>query len=284
MSICRLSGLVGAAAAVLLALFCHPAAGQAVCPVVEVGKWIYSPEPNMGALLGGFSGGRFLEAKELAPLLTGGEKYRLYTMTGEVGTATGSKAQVLENPYPEHMVQMSTEPPFFRKSGANIFAVGGEFNAQPRLPEFLSTDHETYQGFAAALLKQAGIAKPKVRLTQVIRIDLEGDGVDEVLVAATHYAQGLQVGTRVRPGDYSIVFLRKLVEGRVETHLVAGDIFAKKAAPLATEFRVGALLDLDGDGVLEILVNSRYYEGGGTQVYRLQNQRPVRVLGADWGA
>lgn len=43
-------------------------------------------------------------------------------------------------------------------------------------------------------------------------------------------------------------------------------------------YAIAGLLDLNGDGALEIIVETSYYEGGGDEVYGVRNGRARRVL------
>jgi len=43
-------------------------------------------------------------------------------------------------------------------------------------------------------------------------------------------------------------------------------------------------VDADGDGVMEIVVNYRYYEGGGARLYQLKGDKVDLLLSEDWGA
>ena len=54
------------------------------------------------------------------------------------------------------------------------------------------------------------------------RADIEGDGVDEVLIEASLHADESLLGRAA--GDYSVVLLRRLNGGEVETVLVRGDV------------------------------------------------------------
>ncbi|MFH1595280.1 MAG: hypothetical protein ABIG94_02760 [Pseudomonadota bacterium] len=161
-------------------------------------------------------------------------------------------------------------------------AVGGSCKALPRVPRLLSTEQQVYKDAAAAILQQNGIPRPHVRLTQVIRVDLEGDGSEEVLVSATHYAQGLS--PRASPGDYSLVFLRRVVKGKVVTTLIAGDFFPKGVEFGAPgEHRVGGVLDLNGDGVMEIVLFGRYYEGDWVAAYRVEGDQIIKIFSTGCG-
>lgn len=146
----------------------------------------------------------------------------------------------------------------------------------------LSVEQQVYKDAVAAILRKKGIARPNVRLTQVVRVDLDGDGSDEVLVSACHYAKGLNPGAA--SGDYSVALLRRVVKGRVATSLIEGDFYPrglKFGAP--GEHKIGAILDLNGDGVLEIILFGRYYEGDWAAAYRLQEDKVVRIFTAGCG-
>jgi len=104
-------------------------------------------------------------------------------------------------------------------------------------------------------LKTKGIEQPKVKIENILRVDLDGDGEDEVLISATNYFdKENRVPMRSPAGSYSMMLLRRVVAGKVETQLVEGEFHPK--AYLRTEdsfdapnaYKVIATLDLDGDG------------------------------------
>jgi hypothetical protein len=257
-----------------------PQAAPAFCPVVAAYK--AGGGDLTGYLLGGWSKDGWLHDKTAARLLRGGETYRFFSLTGELGAALGSPPHPFaEEGDPCHetlAVSFAASP----VNAGGLVAVGGSFKALPRAPRLLSTGQQVYKDAAAAILRQKGITRPNVRLTQVIRVDLEGDGSEEVLVSATHYAQGLS--SRASPGDYSLVILRRVVKGKVVTSLIEGDFFAKRlefGAP--GEHRVGAVLDLNGDGVMEIVLFGRYYEGDWVTAYRLEGDKIIKIFSAGCG-
>jgi hypothetical protein len=258
----------------------HPKAVEAFCPIVALTPSPH-PDPENGDLtcylLGGWSKDRWLQDKAAAALLHGGEKYRFYSLNRELGTAVGSSPHPWAeagNPCHDTLAVSFAAAP---RGPEGLVGVGGSFNALPRMPRLLSTEQQVYKDAAAEILRQKGLARPQVRLTQVIRVDLEGDGADEVLVSATYYARGLTAGAS--PGDYSLVFLRRVVKDKVVTHLIAGDFFPKGVKFGAPgEHRVGAVLDLNGDGVLEIVLFGRYYEGDWVTSYRLEGDKVIETI------
>ena len=73
------------------------------------------------------------------------------------------------------------------KNQEPVVAVGATWNAMPRQPRLLTENLQPYEEAAKEILKSKGIADPQVNLTQVIEIDLDGDGLNEVLVCARRF-------------------------------------------------------------------------------------------------
>lgn len=263
-----------------------PNAMEAFCPVVARGEFAEGESPDVkftAYLLGGWSGNVWLQDKAAASFVRGGEKYRFYNLTGELSVAVGDPPSAFGeegDPCHETSAVFFAAPP---KIKGGFVAVGGTFNPLPRAPKLLSAEQQVYKDAAAAILREKGVARPDVRLTQVIRVDLEGDGSEEVLVSATHYAGG--VSPKADSGDYSMVFLRRVANGRVVTRLIAGDFFPKAVkfgAP--AEHRIGAILDLNGDGVMEIVLFGRYYEGDWIEAFQVEREEIVKIFYAGCGA
>jgi hypothetical protein len=228
-------------------------------------------------LLGGVNRGQWTAPHDMAALLKGGETYRLYSLTGLLGQAHGGKPQAADPPF-EDVEQVEIAP----APQAATLALGGTWDAQPRVPRVESTSQEVYRQAAAAILQAHGIAQPHVQLTQVLRVDLEGDGEPEVLVTATYHPDG--VTAHAQAGEYSLVFLRKVIAGQVQTVILADEYFtqtAEFAAPLT--FSVTGVLDLNGDGLLEVILYSEYYEGESTEVYAIEGLHVEDVLDCGFG-
>lgn len=244
---------------------------------------------NAGILLGGSRNGEWLPTAAVAPTLKSGERYRLYGLNGEVGGAEGGAPEYHGQPCPNTMFVDTEMSPLEKLNGQEqelpnfMVAVTGDWNAVPRKPKRFFTGQPIYHEAAAVFLREHGIAEPDVALTQAIRVDLDGDGTDEVLVAGTR--RKTHDPFYLSPSDYSFVYLRKLHAGRVETVPVAVDAHPDPTADsVAYRFDVMAVMDLNGDGVMEIVVQSENYKGSTAAVFTVEGLTVTQVLIEGCGA
>lgn len=88
-------------------------------------------------------------------------------------------------------------------------------------------------------------------------------------------------------GEYSIVLTRSIVDGNVTTAVVASSVaqpVPEGATPFAQLLRLAAVADLNGDGTMELVVQSNYYEGSGAELYEAeQGGRFTQVLSVGCG-
>ena len=255
-------------------LFSADAVIPNVAPVVDA---------DSGWLLGSSQAGKWLGAATTASLLRGGESYRIYSQAGSAGTSVGSKPANPPGPCGDLFTVELTPPATL----TGTLALAGDWNPLPRTPVDLAADAPAHRQAIADLLRANGIPKPDVRLTRAVRVDLEGDGSEETVIAATRYANADALeslyGTAVA-GDYSVVAISRTVNGRVEAILAAGDIYPKPrdySAPARYDLR--GMLDLNGDGRMEIVVDSQWYEGGGIDVYDVAGSKIGHVFTAVCG-
>jgi hypothetical protein len=187
--------MTGAAKKAVLAVVLAVATGLGAAGAAKQHKKVAHPVvwPEWKLLLGGTVNGKWRESYEIGPVLEGGERYRLYDLTRCLGSATGTKPKRNED-FGYQEMELSPLP----KSLEGLIAVGGEWNGLPRVPRALPLDGPVYREAVAALLKTKGIAKPDVTIRQLLRVDLEGDGPEEVLITA-----GLQVRNQA---DWSRAF------------------------------------------------------------------------------
>ncbi len=261
-------------------LICTAAAADDLHPIVEVQR---------GYLFGAITGGKSIKADEAAKALQDEMTYQVYGLTQSLGQAKGAKPKPAEEEVCSDVLTVSLSP----KPEKGVIALAAPWKALPRKVQILDVTQQVYVDAVSDFLKTKGIKQPKVKIENILRVDLEGDGEDEVLISATHYSEKEEgAPTRSPAGSYSMVLLRRVVSGKVETQLVEGEFYPKAYqngtdddasfnAPNA--YKVVAVLDLDGDGKMEVVVASQYYEGGATTIYRCDPKKVEALLSVSCG-
>jgi hypothetical protein len=261
-----------------VALVCAETAMAAdLHPIVEV---------ETGYLFGATADGKWIKADEAAKSMADETTYRVYNLTKSLGEAKGSKPKSEGAPC-EETLAVSLSP----KPEKGVIAVAGTWNALPRKVQSLDPTQKVYVDAVRDFLKTKGIDQPQVKIDNIVRVDLDGDGEEEVLISATNYlSKDGSVPMRSPAGSYSCVLLRRVVAGRVETQLVEGEFHPKAYVRKEDSFdapnayKVIAVLDLDGDGKMEIVVGSRYCEGEATSIYRCDPKKCETLLSVGCGA
>jgi hypothetical protein len=243
---------------------------------------------NSGAegalLLGGWDGKRWVKDEAFHRSVKGGEKYRFYSLVRAQGDAIGSKPRLSEASGSAYQITVK-QPPTGRN---DLIGVTGAWNAMARPVKLLSNDLPEYRTAVDAVLKQKKLTGAQAYITRIARVDLEGDGTDEVLISATCRRLARDTGEALysaKKGDYSFVLLRKLSGAKVMTQVLDGGFYPKSSNEVTVNvYSVGGVLDLNGDGVMEVVVRSQYYEGGGASVFEVRGGRARKVLEAIDGA
>lgn len=224
-----------------------------------------------GLLIGGSHNQLWKTTDEIEMLIEGGESYTLYSKDSELGVAQGSLV-VYGEPNEVEMIDILSGNPY-------LVAVSSDWAALPRTIEKQSNDQQIYNDIFQTLLEENSINVEEVTIDQNYRIDLEGDGVDEVLLTVSNMDFDSN-GFGYEMDTYSGIILRKIIDGEVKNLLIKStySIYNEDSLNFSDVHQVLAVIDLNGDGVLEIVVESRYYEGFYYTVYELVNHIPTEVL------
>jgi hypothetical protein len=252
-------------------------------PIIEI---------ETGYFFGASENAKWISSDRASKSVANKTTYQLYSLTKRIGQITADKPTSVEEPCPDTlMVSLSSKP----KDG--VIGLGATWNALPRKPVIADATQSVYVEAVREFLKTRGIADPKVRITRILRVDLDGDGEEEVLISATNYftadkldhlpAAPFPEAPIHAPGrgSYSIVILRRVIASNVQTQIIAGEVYPKRNESVAPNvYDVAAVLDLNGDGKLEVIIHSFYYEGGQTKIYSCQPDKIEEVLSVECGA
>ncbi len=158
--------------------------------------------------------------------------------------------------------------------GPPAIAVAGVSEPLPRPVEQFEPASPPYPQAAAEVAAGLGVTTPPT-VTQVLRSDLDGSGTKEVVVSAGHVADPEAPSA----GDWSVVFLRRVVGDGVATSVVASSVAGAGDPAEFQQVQVSSLADLNGDGTMELVVDGRSTEGRWTSVHALGDDGvPAEVL------
>jgi len=231
-------------------------------------------DAQSGQLYGAVAGTHWLAAEKATALMEKDLIFRAYasdgTLLGETKLSKVETSEICSNPtYQANKAKL-------RDQVATL--IGPSWKATPSKPQIFDPKNPTYQKLVAAWLQKQGIDDPQPELTQLWRIDLDGDHREEVLIAASRHRGS---ATSTSAGDYSILLLRKLVNSNdVVTLPIQSEIYPEECiaeCALATHEIIG-LLDFNNDGSLEIISRSTAYESYSQSIYVIENNRVEKQL------
>lgn len=254
--------------AVMFLLAFEASAQTEIMPIMEM---------NVNGLLGGVKDGKFIDAKTTFEHVKGKKSYSVYSTTDKTATLEieiSAPSEPCEDFYRAH-------PDLDYIEGVAVGTNPG-WNLLPRPAQWMAPNNATYIKAASDALRTKGIINKAPKVVGLYRVDLEGDGQEEILISATSYEGDIQ--PRAKKGDYSFVLLRKIVDGKVRNIIVTGDFVTKKidfGAP--SEYRISSIIDLNGDGKMEIIIYGSYYEGNWVEAYEMKGNKPANIKALNAG-
>lgn len=226
-------------------------------------------------VLGAWENGKWLSAKKLTGKFPATARWRVQALSGPAVTLTSMKTMITgEQPCEEtgYLVLPASAPfPKFR------LATSPALNARPRPVVELPVGLAAYQNLVKAELVKRGLNTAKVNITALVRADLDGNGTQEVIIAASAFKQGTSWISHFPPphagaGDYSLLLLRWVKNGQAQTTVLGESFFTRDEKPdgedwqMPTQYGLAGIADLNGDGRMELITTDAYYEGSGAAV------------------
>jgi hypothetical protein len=236
---------------------------------------IHSFTDSDGLLIGGVQGEDWISAGEVVSTLPKTPNYWLYNSSTQVGEAIGMITSPPQRSYCPSRTYLHLETgnaPSFR------VALDGNWQAIPRVQEQLSTNLPAYTDAVRTLLEKNKLKGTETSLDAVFKVDLDGDGADEVIITANHNDNRVSV-EGISQGDYSLLLLRKL-QGNQVVSIPLYERYVQNDGPYSrgAEIDVLALIDLNGDGSMEIMARENSYQAFRYLVFSLEGDSGAPVL------
>ena len=231
---------------------------------------------NEFQVIGGVQDGNWLPASVVADQVGFEQAFDLYA-NGYAGVAiTKDYGTPLSNPPCEETYIGSD----FSTYIPNLVGVAQGWDVTHRPWQETAVDTPVYYAAVADWLVSQGFTLPYVQISRILRVDLEGDGVEEVFISAAYFKD--ESGHMAEQGDYSIILMRKLIGSEVVTVPVVAELYISPTAELAFPFTysLASLLDLNQDGNLELIVEVTRWEGSGVILYQVDGTNVIEALRA----
>ena len=232
-------------------------------------------EAKEGCVIGGAQNGRWVAAEKIENSIKSPLNMNLYTFQN-------SRSETLVSDEGECHRSWKTQSGTELKDGIAIQSPA--WNPLPRSPRAISIGDTTYVKVIRDILLGAGLKNPHVNITEGYKIDLDGDGKEEAILVASYHKQGVGEMSGVPhiavAGDYAIVLVRKIVGTKVKNIFLVKDV--RRTADeggLVRGYHLSAIADLNGDGLMEIVLYSAYYEGSSSDVLEIKGTKVNAVLG-----
>jgi hypothetical protein len=142
-------------------------------PIIEI---------ETGYFFGASENGNWIKAGQAAKSTAKKTTYQVYSLTKQAGQISAGKPKSVDEPCPDTLTVLLSSKP---KDG--VIGLAAPWNALPRNPVLADVTQPVYVQAVGDFLKAHGIADPEVRITRIVRVDLDGDGEEEVLISATNY-------------------------------------------------------------------------------------------------
>ncbi|NND76490.1 MAG: hypothetical protein HKN44_15950 [Ilumatobacter sp.] len=146
----------------------------------------------------------------------------------------------------------------------HAIGLAADWNVQPRGIRRSGIHSADYQRIGESIVSAAGVDPAGGDVVEVLRSDLDGDGVEEVFVTFEKITDGGGA-----PGDFVVIYARYPTAGGrvVDQALFEYYPQAWTSRPSIGRAGVLAIADLNGDGILEVVLWSKFWDTSLAEVF-----------------
>lgn len=174
-------------------------------------------------------------------------------------------------------------PPGVEVPDSDFISVTADWDVQPRPVAQTGLDNPEYQTVGESLVDPAAGVDPATgEVTQIVRADLDGNGADEVLFRFAHQTDDGGFGAA---GDFTLIIARFPQPDATVVDSVLWSFYEQDPVdfPNPGDADLVAVADLNGDGVMEVVVGSRYWEAVLADVYVFDGTALTALSGGGCG-
>lgn len=221
-------------------------------------------DAHTDALLGGLKDALWVDANTAASALLGGEQFDIYHLDQRLSQATGSASMPIGGICTGHTVHLAPQPdhPYA------LAVAGAPWDVAPRPVAPVELSQAERQAVARLMAGQGlTISASDLQVAEALGADLDGNGLGEVIVLASRLKDDGRFPA-VAAGNYVVVAVLMEIGGRLHAEPLILNVYSQ-ADDLAYPwgYEVSGVLDLNSDGVLEVILAGARWEGSSTVVY-----------------
>ncbi len=222
-------------------------------------------------LLGGVQAGKWLTPEQAAALIRGTSEYDIHSSNQEMFQVLGYAPE--SSPIRPGQYTIGSDS---TRADFGMLGVAHGWPVRQGQMEEISPENETYKQVVLNWLKDAGVIDPQLGSLHIYRVDLENDGVDEILINASHLDDSQHT---TRSGDYSIVLMRKVAGNEAVTVPLIADIYRSMEAEITypRTYLLSNFMDVNQDGILEVVVAYQRWEERGALIYTIDGNQVEQV-------
>jgi hypothetical protein len=236
-----------------------------------------------GILLGGYDGREWLEADKTAAKLNGGETYQLFSDHEFVGEAEGKA--------PEPDVDFGSFYHLDMMKNADFkMAVGSETEIPYQKPRKMKDDY--YEAIVKGFFEELGHPEYQLDHLEGVSFDLDQDGDQEDIICVYRYPDSAYYQMKAEE-YYSYTLLKDngktmiIDEAYRDIAEESGEygLEIEKGEEIIILYRTSVIgsVDINNDGIYEVIIGENWFEGWGYSVYEYQKGSLKKVLGMGFG-